>query len=90
MISVQSVIHPITGLIYQVGDNVCVYQGRFGHNNIINIKSIWLSDIGNNLNVIISEYETLPGTYLSSIKHKVSDNELNELNNAKLLVNKYK
>ena len=34
-------VHPVTGAIYRVGDRVKIYQGRFGHNNIMVINSMF-------------------------------------------------
>ena len=64
MKQLQSAVNPKTGELYSVGDRVCIYQGRFGHNNIIVIKSIWQDDI----NTYVSKKDTLPGTFINSIK----------------------
>lgn len=60
------------GTIYAIGDIVCIYQGRFGHDNIITIKSIWK----HNEDILVSSAETLPGTHLNAIKYKLSQKEL--------------
>jgi len=98
MNQITKAIHPETKELYSVGDRVCIYQGRFGHNNIITIKSMF-SDKEHNGNegdavgfeerVYVSETESLPGTYLSSVKHKISDKEYIKLQRAKSLISKY-
>lgn len=85
MEQLQSATHPKTKEIYFVGDRVCIYQGRFGHNNIITIKSIWK---GNN-HIYVSKNDTLPGTYLDAVKHKISDKEYYKILKAKHLASKY-
>jgi len=37
-------IHPTTKEIYKVGDNVIIYQGRLGHDNIMTINSMFTTD----------------------------------------------
>ena len=78
MKSVTSSKHSKTGEVYSVGDRVCIYQGRFGHNNIIVIGSIW-EDEKDPEHTMVSEDLTLPGTNMLSIKRKVSDKEMKEL-----------
>lgn len=79
-------VNPKDNIEYSVGDRVCIYQGRFGHNNIITIKSIWKSGD----DIFVSSNETLPGTYISAIKYKVSDKKYKEIIKAKELAVIYK
>jgi hypothetical protein len=85
MKQIKSAIHPISKKEYFVGDTVCIYQGRFGHNNIITIKSMWKTTDY----IYVSENDTLPGTFIDAIKHKITEKELKALNKAKLLIKKY-
>ena len=40
-IRIKEAINPKTNQLIKEGDVVLVYQGRFGHNNIMTIKSMW-------------------------------------------------
>jgi hypothetical protein len=97
MVEIKSAKHPKTGELFSVGDRVCIYQGRFGHNNIITIKSMFTSKEHNGdehnpefeERVYVSETDSLPGSYLLDVKHKVSDKEFRALQKARNLVSKY-
>jgi hypothetical protein len=83
---VKEAIHPKTKELYRVGDIVCIYQGRFGHNNIITIKSMWVENEGEeNEYIYVSERDTLPGTGLYEVKHKMTPKLLKEIEKAKSL-----
>lgn len=85
MNSVNSAINPKDGIEYFVGDKVVIYQGRFGHNNIIQIKSIWINETESTIinTPYVSSSDSLPGTYISAIKRKISDKEINLIRKAK-------
>ncbi len=90
--------HPKTGEEYSIGDNVCIYQGRNGHNNIITIRTIMLS-LDGDLSVSAKEIkpedinnpEILAGsfTYLSAVKEKLTLKQVRAINKAKQLVSRY-
>lgn len=79
-------IHPKSGELYKVGDVVCIYQGRFGHNNIMTIKSMWLINAGHPTEqaTYVSNTNSLPGTSLSAVKFKVSTSLLKRIKTAQL------
>lgn len=77
MIQLNSVINPRDNIEYFVNDKVVIYQGRFGHDNIIQIKSIWKDE--SNDCIYVSSNETLPGTYIQSIKYKISEKKINKI-----------
>lgn len=74
-IRVPSAINPKDGIEYFEGDKVVIYQGRLGHNNVIQIKSIWK----HHETFLISETDEYFGTYISAIKHKITDKEINKI-----------
>ncbi len=85
----KSVIHPNTKEKYSIGDYICIYQGRFGHNNLIKIGSLFEYDGMK----YVSEKEyteqdfgkkqhwtSAPqGTYIESIKEKLTIKRFNQL-----------
>jgi hypothetical protein len=80
-IRVKSAINPKDGIEYFEGDKVVIYQGRLGHNNIIQIKSIW-----KHLDTfLVSETEEYFGTYITAIKKKISDKEIKRIKDAMLV-----
>lgn len=95
-------VHPKTKETYKIGDKVVIYQGRFGHNNIITINSLFTTDIRGDDNIYVSDrsytekdyntsYPNNPtGTYISAIKRKITDKEIKELQRARALVDKYR
>ena len=85
MEQIQSAINPADNIEYSVGDRVCIYQGRFGHNNIMVIKSMWKSDS----HIYVSSTDKLPGTFISAIKYKVSDKKFKQIIKAKELAVRY-
>ena len=77
MKQITEAYHPETKELYTVGDKVVIYQGRFGHDNIIEIKSMWQGEDY----VYVSSELTLPGTYLSAVKRKITDKEIKKIRN---------
>lgn len=82
---INSAINDKDGIEYFVGDRVCIYQGRFGHNNIMIIKSMWQDSN----HIYVSETDKLPGTFLSAVKYKVTDKEFKKIVKAKRLASQY-
>lgn len=97
-IVITEAVHPTTKEVYKVGERICIYQGRFGHNNILTIGSMFTDSSGE---VYVSEniyseedyqkkYPHNPtGTYINAIKHKISDKEMRKIINAQSIANKY-
>ena len=79
MKKLESAINPSDKINYSVGDIVVIYQGRFGHDNIMTIKSIW--DFGDWIGV--SDTENPLCTHIEAIKRKLSDKELRKIIRAK-------
>ena len=72
---IKEAIHPETMEIVKEGDVVLIYQGRFGHNNIMTIKSLW--NHGNWIGVSPNEEEV--STNISAIKKVYTGEELRKL-----------
>ena len=98
MKEIKEAVHPKTKEVYSVGDRVCIYQGRFGHNNIMVIKSMFSTKEHNGSEskeesfeerVYVSNTNSLPGTYLSAVKHKISDKDMNKILKARSLSSRY-
>ena len=85
MKQISKAINPKDNIEYSVGDRVCIYQGRFGHNNIITIKSMWQSEDY----IYVSSTDKLPGTFINAIKYKVSDKKFKEIIKDKELAARY-
>jgi len=94
-------IHPRTREVYRLGDIVCIYQGRFGHNNIMTIKTIISSSNGNDIELYVSDKEIKEAdinntdetrgafTNLSAVKHKLTEKKVKEIQRAKQLASQY-
>jgi hypothetical protein len=92
-------IHPDTKELYRVGDLVCIYQGRFGHDNIWTIGSMFKTNQSDYIYVSRMVYSdedykkvfpnNVTGTYLNSVKYKVSDKDFKKINKAKQLLQKH-
>jgi len=95
-------VHPETGETYRIGDIVVIYQGRNGHNNIITISSMFTTTREVDRNTIyvsdekyaLQDFEiTFPnnpkGTYLESIKRKLTLKEYTKIMKAKQLASEY-
>lgn len=92
-------IHPKTEELYKIGDRVVIYQGRFGHNNIIIINSMFTANGDETVYVSEETYvkgdydnpfpNNPQGTYLSAVKNKMSDKDFKSLQKAKALVRQY-
>lgn len=68
---ISSAAHPLTNEVYSVGDEVCVYQGRFGHSNNMKIVSMWhLNDVDGTIGISPNK-ECKDITYLSAVKYKI-------------------
>ena len=74
-IRIKEAINPKTNQLIKEGDVVLVYQGRFGHNNIMTIKSMW--DHGSWIGV--SPNEDKMSTNITAIKEVYTLEELKKL-----------
>ena len=81
MKQITEAYHPETKELYTVGDKVVIYQGRFGHDNIIEIKSMWQNENDPTDHICVSSELTLPGTFLSAVKRKITDKEIKKIRN---------
>ena len=75
MKKINSAVNLQDSIEYFVGDRVVIYQGRFGHDNIITIKSIW--DFGDWIGV--TNKEEPPCTNITAIKRKIDDKEIEKI-----------
>jgi hypothetical protein len=98
-------IHPQTGETYKIGDTVLVYQGRFGHNNIMTIGTMISQDSVCNgkpcTDISISKKVIAPEdindsdktkasfTYLSAVKKKLTDKEVKEIKKNQQIAQQY-
>lgn len=98
---ITEALHPKTKELYKIGDTVCIYQGRFGHNNIWTIGSMFvnpndLTDVKISNNIYTKEDYLKPypqnptGTGLYAVKEKITFKKLKQIQNAKNLISKYK
>jgi hypothetical protein len=85
-IGVKEAINPKTNQLIKEGDVVLIYQGRFGHNNIMTIKSIW--DHGSWIGV--SKDEDKMSTDITAIKEVISPAKLKKLKKDISLFNRLK
>jgi hypothetical protein len=74
-IRVKEAVNPKTNQLIKEGDTVLIYQGRFGHNNVMTIKSIW--NHGDWIGV--SKDETQLSTHIEAIKEVLSPEKLKKL-----------
>ena len=74
-IRIKEAINPKTNQLIKEGDVVLVYQGRFGHNNIMTIKSMW--DHGSWIGA--SPNEDKMSTNITAIKEVYTLEELKKL-----------
>lgn len=74
-IRVKEALNPKTNQLIKEGDVVLIYQGRFGHNNIMTIKSIW--DHGSWIGV--SKNEDKMSTDITAIKEVLTPDKLKKL-----------
>ena len=97
--------HPKTGEVYKLGDTVCIYQGRFGHNNIMTIRTIisypTISNGEKEIEISISDEEIseeninnsecTKGSFtgLYAVKEKLSEKRMKEIQRAKQLARQY-
>lgn len=72
---IKEAINPETNQLIKEGDVVLIYQGRFGHNNIMTIKSMW--NHGDWIGV--SKDEDQISTHIEAIKKVYTPEELKKL-----------
>lgn len=104
-IYLESAIDEKTNVVYKLGDHVLVYQGRLGHNNVMQIGTIMSTKEifnGECITVIrfskkiikedeINDSEKLKGnfSYLSSIKKKIDYKELKNIKKSLESIDRY-
>ena len=82
-----SIVNPKDNITYSLGDIVEIYQGRFGHNNIMKINSIF----SNGNDIFVSNIVNTPGgTFIQAIKRKLTDKEFKKIQKAQNLCEQYK
>lgn len=74
--NITSAVNSKTGETISLGDRVVIYQGRFGHNNIITIRTMF--KVHGQVYVSHREKATV-GTYLEAIKRKITEAELHQI-----------
>lgn len=74
-IRIKKAKNPETNQLIKEGDVVLIYQGRFGHNNIMTIKSIW--NHGSWIGVSSDENEM--STDITAIKKVYTSEQLKKL-----------
>jgi hypothetical protein len=94
-------IHPETGELYKLKDKVVIYQGRFGHNNILEINTIfkvkndefdyiYVTDRIYTQEDWLKKWPHCPqGTFANSIKRKITNKQIKEIDKARHLTSIY-